>query len=70
MKALSKLVLLAGAAYGGYYLYKKYVKQPQAEDEFEDLTDSGFDFDDELSKEESLADKVKAAANRQLDRIK
>ena len=70
MKALTKLALLAGAAYGGYYLYKKYVKQPKVEEDFDDLADAGFDYDDEAAKEESFADKIKAAASRQLDRIK
>ncbi len=70
MKALTKLALLAGAAYGGYYLYKKYIKQPTTAEQFDDLSDAGFDYDDTAAKEESFADKIKAAAGRQLDRIK
>ncbi|MBR5931778.1 MAG: hypothetical protein IKZ95_07115 [Lachnospiraceae bacterium] len=69
MKILTKLALLGGAAFGGYYLYKKYVQKPDGE-KAEDLSDAGFDFDDTAAKEESFADKVKAAAGRQLDRIK
>ena len=69
MKLLTKLALLGGAAYGGYYLYKKYLKQPENVDKFDDL-DAGFDFDDLDAKEETFADKLKAAAERQLDRIK
>lgn len=69
MKLLTKLALLGGAAYGGYYLYKKYVKQPDKADKFDDL-DAGFDFDDLDAKEETFSDKLKAAAERQLDRIK
>lgn len=70
MKLLTKLALLGGAAYGGYYLYKKYVKKPEAGENFDDLSDVGFDYDDTAAKEESFADKIKAAAGRQLDRIK
>lgn len=70
MKLLTKLALLGGAAYGGYYLYKKYIKQPETGDKFDDLSDAGFDYDDTAAKEESFADKLKAAAERQLDRIK
>ena len=70
MKGLIKLGLLAGAAYGGYYLYKKYLKQPDKAENFDDLSDAGFDYDDTAAIEESFADKIKAAAGRQLDRIK
>ena len=69
MKLLTKLALLGGVAFGGYQLYKKYVKQDSA-DKFGDSEDAGFDFDDLDVKEESFADKVKAAAGKQLDRIK
>lgn len=70
MKGLTKLALLAGAAYGGYYLYKKYVKQPETAENFDDLGEAGFDYDDAAAKEETFADKIRAAAERQLDRIK
>ena len=70
MKILTKLALLGGAAYGGYYLYKKYIKQSETAEKFDDLSDVGFDYDDTAAKEESFADKIKAAAGRQLDRIK
>ena len=70
MKGLIKLGLLAGAAYGGYYLYKKYLKQPDKAENFDDLSEAGCDYDDTAAKEESFADKIKAAAGRQLDRIK
>ena len=58
MKGLLKLGLLAGAACGGYYLYKKYIKQPENADKFDDLSDAGFDYDDTAAKDESFADKV------------
>ena len=70
MKGLIKLGLLAGAAYGGYYLYKKYLKQPDKAENFDDLSDAGFDYDDTAAKEESFADKIKAAAEKQLNKIK
>ena len=50
MKLLTKLALLGGAAYGGYYLYKKYIKQPETGDKFDDLSDAGFDYDDTAAK--------------------
>ena len=70
-KSLVKLGVLAGAAYGGYYLYKKYVKKDNVpQKDFDELADVNFDYDDDAAKEESFADKIKAAAGRQLDRIK
>ena len=70
-KTLVKLGVLAGAAYGGYYLYKKYVKKDAApQKDFDDLADVTFDYDDEAAKEESFAEKIKAAAEKQLNKIK
>jgi len=70
MKGIVKLALVAGAAYGGYYLYKKYIKQPEKAQNFDDLGETGFDYDNDAANEESFADKIKAAAERQLARIK
>ena len=68
-KTIVTLGAIAGAAYGGYYLYKKYVKKDaEAQHEFDDLADVNFDYDD-LTKEESFADKIKAAAERQLNKL-
>jgi len=69
MKILFKVALVAGAAYGVYYLYKNYFKDNKAKGDFGDLADAGFDYDDEAVKEESFAEKIKAAAQKQLDRI-
>lgn len=70
MKGIVKLALLAGAAYGGYKLYQKYVKQPEKAQNFDDLGEEGFSYDNDAANEESFADKIRAAAERQLDRIK
>ena len=70
-QALVKLGVVAGAAYGGYYLYKKYVKKDNVpQKDFDDLADVTFDYDDDAAKEESFADKIKAAAEKQLNKIK
>lgn len=70
-KTIVTLGAIAGAAYGGYYLYKKYIKQDAAtEQDFEDLADVTFDYDDANATEETFADKVRAAAERQLNKIK
>ena len=70
-KTVVKLAVVAGAAYGGYYLYKKYVKKdavPQRD--FDELADVTFDYDEDAASEESFADKIRAAAERQLNKIK
>jgi len=69
-KTLLKLALAAGAAYGAYYLYKNYIKKPQTTREFDDMTASDFEFNDDAVKEESLAEKIMAAAEKQLEKIK
>ena len=70
-KTIVTLGAIAGAAYGGYYLYKKYFKQNDVpQQDFEDLADVTFDYDDDTATEESFADKIKAAAERQLNKIK
>ena len=69
-KTLLKIALAAGAAYGAYYLYKNYIKKPQTTREFDDLSSSDFDFNDDAVKEETLADKIKAAAEKQLEKLK
>lgn len=69
-KTVLTLGAIAGAAYGGYVLYKKYVKNDEAlEGELEDVADVTFDYDQDEAEEESFADKVKAAADRQLEKI-
>lgn len=70
-KTIITLAAAAGAAYGGYYLYKKYVKKEEApQKNLDDLADVSFDYDAEAAPEESFADKIKAAAERQFDKIK
>ena len=70
-KTVVTLGVLAGAAYGGYYLYKKYVKNDNVpQKDFDDLADVTFDYDADAASEESFADKIKAAAERQLNKIK
>ena len=70
-KTLVKIGVVAGVAYGGYYLYKKYFKQNNVpQQDFDELADVTFDYDDDAAKEESFADKIKAAAERQLNKIK
>lgn len=69
-KTVLTLGAIAGAAYGGYVLYKKYVKKDEApQGELEDVADVTFDYDQEEAEDESFADKVKAAADRQLEKI-
>ena len=69
-KTLLKLGVLAGVAYGGYYLYKNYVKKDTPQKDFDELADVNFDYDEDAAKEESFADKIKAAAEKQLNKIK
>ena len=70
-KTVVKLAVVAGVAYGGYYLYKKYVKQDNVpQKDFDELADVNIDYDEDAAKEESFADKIKAAAEKQLNKIK
>ena len=65
-----KLGLIGLAAYGAYELYKAYGKTDTAVRDFDDLQDAGFEYDKAAQGEESFAQKIKAAAERQLDKIK
>ncbi len=70
-KSLLKLGVLAGVAYGGYYVYKNYLKKDAVpQKDFDELADVNFDYDEDAAKEESFADKIKAAAEKQLNKIK
>lgn len=66
---LLKLALAAGAAYGVYYLYKKYIKQPQVTRDFDDMSSDDFETNDDAVKEENLAAKIVAAAEKQLEKL-
>lgn len=69
-KTLLKLAVAAGAAYGVYYLYKKYIKQPKVTREFDDMSSDDFGVNEDAVKEETLAAKIAAAAERQLANLK
>lgn len=69
-KTLFKVGLVAGAAYGGYFLYKRFGKQgAQSGKDFEDLADVNFDYNEDAASDVSFADRIKAAAERQLNKI-
>ena len=69
-KTIFTIGAIAGAAYGGYVLYKKFVKKEDApQGEFDELADVTFDYDQDEAEDESFADKIKAAADRQLDKL-
>ena len=70
-KTVVKLAVVAGAVYGGYYLYKNYIKKDTVpQKDFDELADVTFDYDEDAAKEETFADRIKAAAERQLNKIK
>ena len=69
-KTLLKLAVAAGAAYGVYYLYKKYIKQPKVTREFDDMSSEDFEINEDAANEETLAAKIAAAAERQLAKLK
>lgn len=70
-KTLIKIGIVAGVAYGGYYLYKKYLKKDNVpQQDFDELADVSFNYDADAATEESFADKIKTAAERQLNKIK
>ena len=67
---LLKLGVIGLAAFGAYELYKTYGKKEAEVQDFDDLQDAGFEYDRAAQGEESFAQKIKAAAERQLDKIK
>ena len=69
-KNVLKLAVVAAAAYGGYQLYKKYIKKPQVERDFDDIDVDSVEVNQDAVKEETLAAKILAAAERQLGNIK
>ena len=69
-KTIFTLGAIAGAAYGGYVLYKKFVKNDEEpQKEFDELADVTFDFDQEEADEKPFADRIKDAAERQLGKL-
>ena len=69
MKKILKIAALAGLGYGGYKLYQKYLKQPKENQEFADVSAADFEYDKAAKQEETFADKIKAAAIKQLERL-
>lgn len=70
MKTLLKLAAVAGLAYGAYYVYKNYIKQPETgKREFSDVQSTDFEYNSAARDEDSFAARIKAAAQKQLDRL-
>ncbi len=61
-KFLKTVLVLTILGFIAYKLYKYFTKEPEYE-EFDDTVD-GAEFDIEAEAEESLADKIKAAAKK------
>ena len=61
--------LVALLAYAAYLAYEKFIKNTDEEDLIDDLDDD-FEFDDEIQPSVSFVDRIKAAADRQLARVK
>jgi len=57
------------AAYAAYLAYDKFVKNAEDDDLIDSLDDE-FEFEDEIQPTVSFSDRIKAAADRQLARIK
>ena len=68
LKFFGILTLIGLAAYAVYLCYIKLVKEPE-QDDWDDLEDWGYEFDDE-EKPISFTDRLKAAAERQLEKAK
>ena len=67
-KVLGILTVVALAAYAAYLCYDKFLKKK--DDDLDDLEDWGYEFEDEEAEQISFTDRVKAAAERQLARVK
>ena len=69
MKTLLKAAAIAGLAYGAYYVYKNFIKQPEAKREFSDVQSTDFDYNSAAKEEDSFAARIKAAAMRQIEKL-
>ncbi len=69
-KALAIITLVGLVLYAGYLCYEKLIKKSDSED-WDDLEDWGYEFEDEdQAKEISFTERVKAAAERQLEKAR
>ena len=74
IKCLAYTIFVALVAYAVYLAFDRFVRNPKEEDYdgFDDLEDTSYEFDDENGCEccfTQFSDKVKAAANRQINKL-
>ena len=69
LKVIAILTLIGLAVYAAYLCYDKLIRK-SGSDDFDDLEDWGYEFEDEEPKEISFTDRVKAAAERQLEKAR
>lgn len=69
MKTILKVAVVAGLAYGAYYVYKNFIKQPEVKREFSDVQSTDFDYNQAAREEDSFAARIKAAAMRQIEKL-
>lgn len=68
IKVLAWITLIGLILYAAFLCYEKLVKK--SEDEWDDLEDWGYEFEDEEPQEISFSDRVKAAAEKQLAKVR
>ena len=69
LSVIGVTAITALAAYAGYLAYDKFVKNADDDDLIDSLDDE-FEFEDEIQPAVSFGDRIKAAAERQLERVK
>ena len=68
-KVLSFIVFLGLAAYAIYLLYDKFIKKSDSEN-WDDLEDWGYEFEDEEQPEISFTERIRAAAEKHLKKAR
>ncbi|MGI6072079.1 MAG: hypothetical protein ACOX75_03565 [Lachnospiraceae bacterium] len=68
LKVLAILTIIGLVAYAAYLCYVKFIKKSDDEDYWNDLEDWGRE--NEFEPEVTFADRVKSAAEKQLNKIK
>ncbi len=71
-KILNMIVIISFiglALYALYLLYDRFIKK-SVDDEFDDLEDWGYEFEDVEKPEVAFSDRIRAAAERQLGKVR
>lgn len=69
LKIFGLLILFGLAAYAVYLLFDKFIKNSDS-DQWDDLEDWGYEFEDEKQPEITFTERIRAAADKHLKRAR